>query len=558
MISPRWPRYVAGSFGLLWFVQLGGLHTLNPHNLDWVLGGDWRQHLLGWLFFRREHWTFPLGTLTTLPYPVGSNIGFTDSNPLVSILLKPFAGFLPAEFQFIGPWLAFCFVMQGYFGAALTSTITAKPVQQMLGGFLFVLSPVLAARMGHDTLCAQWLLLGLMYVGFREYAGSDAVRRGTRLAIILAALAASIHPYLAAMSAALASASYLRMWRGRIISLVHALRLIATALAAIATVMFAIGYFEKANPGTVGFETYAADLVALVDGAGYSKVMPDFHLIEGRWEGFGFVGLGALIGVGLAAIAWVRTRARPPRGAWIVIVCCFLMSVYALSAKVTFANDQVARLHTIFDRLDILTKPFRASGRFIWPLHYLVILAALWGTTRVFGSSRRGPIIATGVLAVLVTVQAADFRIDPKTLANKEFRQVPHVALELADGYYKHMAVFPAQILGACGGPYEEDYVYRMMLEAYRLHTTFNSGIFARVPLEHMQRSCGDFYRAVDGGQLDSQTIYAVEAWSVPRMKELGASCGRTDGDWFCVSRDSDPVFRNYLETGQVTPRKLR
>ena len=81
---------------------------------------------------------------------------------------------LPAEFQFIGLWLAACFALQGYMGAALTSTVTKDPRQQLLGGYLFVLSPVLVARIAHDTLCAHWLLLGLLYVGLREYADARA------------------------------------------------------------------------------------------------------------------------------------------------------------------------------------------------------------------------------------------------------------------------------------------------------------------------------------------------------------------------------------------------
>jgi len=76
------------------------------------------------------------------------------------------------------------------------------------------------------------------------------------------------------------------------------------------------------------------------------------------------------------------------------------------------------------------------------------------------------------------------------------------------------------------------------------------------VPLDRMQRSCGDSYRSVDAGALDPQTIYVASPWTVTHMKELGAACGRSDGDWICVSRDSDEVFRTYLETGKVIERK--
>jgi heme O synthase-like polyprenyltransferase len=95
---------------------------------------------MGWLFFRDTPWTFPLGSVPSLLYPAGTTIGFTDSNPIVSILLKPLSSWLPAEFQFIGPWLAFCFICQGYFGAALAGLVTKDKAQQVLAAMMFVAS----------------------------------------------------------------------------------------------------------------------------------------------------------------------------------------------------------------------------------------------------------------------------------------------------------------------------------------------------------------------------------------------------------------------------------
>jgi hypothetical protein len=235
-------------------------------------------------------------------------------------------------------------------------------------------------------------------------------------------------------------------------------------------------------------------------------------------------------------------------------VACVLMAVYALSVKVTLAGEPVADLYWLYRKLEFVTQPFRASGRFIWPLHYLALLAAVWGVTRLVGTSR--PSTATALLAVAVTLQAADFKADPMMLAEKHFRQAPAQALAIAEGRYRHMAIYPMQVLGACGGAYEEDHVYRFMLEAYRLKTTFNSGIFARLPLARTQQACGDMFRDVEAGRLDPHTIYIVSAPSVARLREAGAACGRWDGDWICVSRDSDETFRAYVETGKIIDRK--
>src|SRR2546428_12355110 len=108
MHRKSWPRIAAGAAGFAWYLWIGGAPSLNPTHLGWLLKGDWAQHVLGWLLFRSEPWRLPLGSLPSALYPVGSTIGFTDSNPLLSIVLKPFAPHLPSDFQFIGPWLACC------------------------------------------------------------------------------------------------------------------------------------------------------------------------------------------------------------------------------------------------------------------------------------------------------------------------------------------------------------------------------------------------------------------------------------------------------------------
>src|SRR6186713_2658943 len=141
-MSKQWPRLAAAALGFLWYLKMGGGPTLNPANTSWAFYGDWRQHWLGWQFFRDAPWTFPPALLPALPYPVGTALAFTDSNPLVSILLKPFSPWLPAEAQFIGPWLALCLTPQGYAGAALAGFVPRTNRRHLPGGPLSVLTPV--------------------------------------------------------------------------------------------------------------------------------------------------------------------------------------------------------------------------------------------------------------------------------------------------------------------------------------------------------------------------------------------------------------------------------
>jgi hypothetical protein len=553
MTRIRWPRYGAAAVGFAWYLYIGGGSTLHPLNIGWLLAGDWRQHWLGFLFFRLEPWRFPLGTVSSLLYPVGTNIGFTDSNPLLSILLKPFSGWLPAEFQLIGLWLAGCFAMQGYMGAALASTVTKNAWQQLLGGCLIALSPVLAGRIGHDTLCAQWIVIALLYLGLREYSDAAEAPRKAFVAAGLAIVSAAIHPYLAAMCWTLALAVFVGLWRGRRVTAGRLALLAVGTTVGMLAVFGAIGYLGgPASVSSGGFGDYSADLLTFVDPREFSRFFPDLRTRAGHWEGLGFLGAGGVVAAVVGFVTLIRKRPSLRPGMGVTIVACALMGVYALSWHVTRHDRQVVDLRPLYNHLEFITGPFRASGRFIWPLHYLVLLGGIWGLTRL-PFSRAGS--ATTVLAIVVAVQAADYEPARWMLEEKHFREAAK-DLAVAAGRYRHMALYPAQVMGVCGGSYEEDHVYRFMLAAYRLKMTFNSGIFARLPQERTREACDQSDHAVDAGKFDAQTLYVVPPEWAPRVKDLGAVCGRFDGDWVCVSRDSDRAFRGFLETGKfVDPR---
>ncbi len=67
-------------------------------------GGDPSQHYLGWEFYRRSDWFFPLGLTDQLAYPLKTSVIYTDSIPLFAVFFKLFRHILPAQFQYFGIW----------------------------------------------------------------------------------------------------------------------------------------------------------------------------------------------------------------------------------------------------------------------------------------------------------------------------------------------------------------------------------------------------------------------------------------------------------------------
>lgn len=96
--------------GAIVFVIIYGVKILNPTYVDWLLGGgDLSQHYLGWEFFRKGDWKFPLGLTDMAAYPLETSVVFTDSIPLFALFFKIFRNILPQNFQYFGIYGILCF-----------------------------------------------------------------------------------------------------------------------------------------------------------------------------------------------------------------------------------------------------------------------------------------------------------------------------------------------------------------------------------------------------------------------------------------------------------------
>jgi hypothetical protein len=558
---------LAGAFGVFWFLQGHGDRTLHPGKVDWLMVGDGATHLAGWLFFRNEPLRLPLGAVPGLAHPLGTTVGFTDSTPLVALLLRPFVGVLPFPFQYVGLWLALCFFLQGFLGARLTALFTPHRMAQLLGGMLFALAPVLLWRTGHSSLCAHWLVLGLLWVNLRDWPDVPAARRAVAVTFLLVGLSAPIHPYLSAMTLGLGTAALVRLrwvdgtlsWRGLGLGLGG---LVALLLA----LFWLFGYLGTNTPsGLEGFGHVSADLLTLINPLDWSRLLPPLPLaarVQG--EGFGYLGAGVLLllalGVGSALALW-----RPGRPAWTprwrrgvpLAVCCLLLAVFAFSSRITFQGRLVLDLQALYQPVMRLVEPFRSSGRFIWPLHYALLTGAL---ALVLGTWRRRPWVGTGLLALAVGVQVFDLR---HTLVRERFQGHAWNRLHspewqrMKDGY-RHLVLFPPQLHDGngqgCypepGAPYGPMFAYH----AASLGMTFNSAYLARVDAERARAYCTALRQEAERGQFQPETVYVVHPAHLAAFLRHPEAvvCGELDGHAVCVSSTKESALRRVLESRRL------
>jgi hypothetical protein len=538
------PSAAASLFGLIWLAFAGaGWKMLAPGRMRWLFVFDWGQAQLGWMFFRNDVWRFPIGRFTTLLFPVGATVGYSDSIPSFAVIAKLLSPILPWAFQYFGVWFASCFMLQGYVGAKITGLFFRDRWAQALGGALFVTSPALLHRVMHPSLCAHWLILALVYLHWRIAPDKRSARIGWALTI----LSATFHPYLAAMILVLTLALLVRvkMSQSRQLSWSWVLSSSASLLAALALVFWVLGYTGlRVKTAVNGFGYYAADLATFFNPMGYSRHFPSLPASPGAYEGLAYLGVGILL---LAPVAIVLFAAGNARRRWRsltpLFIACGLLFVIALSDNVRLSGREIIRADWAHVNDWSIAQTFRSTGRFVWPLHYVLMTCVLAG----IGSALRRYPFGSGVLFLAIVLQIGDTNFAPAQdrFRSSLFEEPKSAVWSLARGDYDHLALFPPQIMHSeCGAPFDYDYVYRLSYVAYRNGLTINSGYVSRL-LPAVDERCHAAEENIGAGRFDDRTIYAPgnDVTAFDRQ----AVCGKLDGFRVCVTKTRATTFRDAL-----------
>lgn len=401
-------------FATALFIRLFGVATLLPWNTAWMIFGDPGQHYLGWAFFRGEGWHWPPGRIETMGLPLGTSIGLTDAIPLLALLLKPLHASLPADFQYFGIWMLACFILNGYFGLRLVARFTDRSLLQTFGAAFFVLSPPLMLRgYGHEALMAHWLLLAAI----ETCLGNWRWRRW----LLLNALAALIHPYLLVMVCAIMLAHATAVFQAREEKLSSLPGQIIGFVAIDLALLWLAGYFGGSGSlAAEGYGFFSMNILAFIDPllrwSRFLKPMPVGT--EGQYEGFLYLGAGAILLMTLALGVQLLQPVRPARRHLPLIVVAIAFWLLALSNVVMLGSIKLFTIPLPAILLELLSI-FRASGRFGWIAYYLLSLAILVPILCRL-PTRSAALVLLGALAL----QIADFW--PKYSEFRQFIRARH------------------------------------------------------------------------------------------------------------------------------------
>lgn len=516
--------------GWLAFYLYGGL--IDPREVAWLLHeNDPLQHYLGWHFFRRDDWQWPLGEVGNLASSVGASIVYTDSIPLLAIALKPFHAWLPDPFQYLGLVMLANLALNAGISCALLQRSGVPAWAALFGSMLFVSLPMATMRglgaHGHEALSAHWLLL--LGIWLTLYYPQPDTRAGWRWLALLA-LAVLIHFYLFFMVGVMWAAWWcgavwrIRAWRAPAQRLQVLLWGVATPMS-ILLLMWAAGYFHYGGKDGGGYGVFSAGLLTYFnplsrawflqggDPASLSFFFPGWETpVWGQYEGQAYAGLGG-IGVLLAgamvAVRYGKGAMRnscPATLGWL-LAAVVGMFVFALSDRVVI-GEWLFELH--YARwLGPLPDILRSSGRLAWPLLYVLLLVALMVLAHRWPRRR-----LLWVLAGLLILQWIDLkgwhasvhqRLESRLEATSG-RALPYAVLQ--DASLEPLWQSRARIVAL---PPEDLAVlrpYAWLAAEYNM--SLNIAHLARASQDTLEQATRSVKQQLKAGQLDARTVYVL------------------------------------------------
>ncbi len=492
-------------FSWIAFVWITGGHILCPTTVDWLLKGPFHdpiQHWLGWQFFRYSPlFQWPMGS--NPDFGIYNSIVFTDSIPLLAFIFKPVSFILPRVFQYTGIWILICFSLQSFFAWKLLSLLTKDKVLPLIGSLFFTIAPPYLFRLHcHYALVGHWVLLVGIYLYFIKNFSSKRW-------ISLLGMTTLIHAYLLVMVFGLWCADLVQSrTREQMSVLKIGIHFILTCLWII-VLMWTLGYFMVGSSFQTsgGFGFYHMNLLSLINPNGewshWSRLLPALKGGGGDYEGFNYLGLG-MIGLGCIAIHLVYQQFK--RGYRIKITPILILSIgffiCAISNQIALGTHELSYHLPPVTR--VLTNTFRASGRFFWPVYYLIYVGIF---SVLFTHLKRRTVMI--LCLILFGIQVLDSTVIWKSFRN-DFTHPQSWISPLQDPIWNQVAQRYRQITFVL--PYNQSpHWVALAYFAAMNRMAINIGYFSRGNFTKEQEARAQITHDILNSQLNSHALYIFE-----------------------------------------------
>lgn len=501
---------------LLVFNASLGIGALFPTNINWLMTvhHDWGTHYLGWAFYRNDPWMFPLGATKSYDYPVGANVGLTDSIPLLALTFKLLNPILTETFQYFGFWIFSCVFLNGYYGFKILNLFSKNLVINLLLSVFFIICPLLLYRYMHPALCAQWLLLASFYNYFLVEKGVDKKRVFVKQLIIVA-LSAAIHPYLTAMVFSLFLVIIFRMVLLKKVPFIQFVSFVMVTSLVTFAIWFLIGIVDLSSDsyGSSGDYTLTSmNLNSPFNGNGYAKFFGELKMQNPmQYDGFAYLGCGFLALIVFSLFYFLRNysqTARLIKRHYFLLIFLVGFVVFAITKNVTLGESIVLSYPTP-NFVDVLGGFFRAPARFLWPTYYFILI-----TTCVVVSKLKLKWQVVSLMSLLLlTLQIYDIQnlFNSKNLTHEKWDYTTPLQDKKWRAVFKHfdaVLVYPLYSFNY-SMTYQNDYQDLSFL-ALKEGKPISNAYLARVKMAPRAAAVSELKFNLKKGKLDSKILFVT------------------------------------------------
>lgn len=490
--------------GVFAFFLIVGPRALNPENIAWLEAGDPATHYLGWLFYRNSEWGFPVGLNSSYGLEIANSILYSDSNPFLAILFKPFHFLLPETFQYFGIWLLLCFVLQALFGWRLVGLVTSSNLLRLLGAGLIVFAPPMIWRLhGHLSLVGHFLIVASLYLAFN----SNLLQRKLSWGLLLA-VAALVHAYLLAIVLAIWLVDlFSRAIKARISWRSSAYEFSVLGLL-LGFACWQAGYFSVGSGvSSSGFGFYRMNVLSLFDSSGWSYLFRDFPEAAGDYEGFNYLGLGSifLLVLSFPFILNIKKEAACLfREYYFFFILFTLFFLFAITNSIGVGLFELK--YPLPDFFLQLANTFRASGRIFWPVFYVITFLLIVFVIKSFDARTAGFVLGLALLFQIVDTSSGWLPIRGKNMVESS----PKWSSPLVSKFWADAATNYQNVRRIPVGNHSSDWqVFAYYAGKHGLNT--DSVYLARVDSVSLAKAQQQASESVRNGSFNRDSLYILD-----------------------------------------------
>jgi len=388
---------------IIFWCYLLGFDFINPLNSEWLYLGDLSQYQLGWKFFREDIWRFPIGSNPNLGIYFDGSIIFSDSIPIFAIFFKLIKIFLPENFQYFSLWILVCIYLQLFFSFKIIFKFTNHLGYSLIGSLFFIFSTIFLNRSGiHLSLMGQWILLSGIYIE------TISNKRKSLYQILNILLSVVIHFYFTIILVLFYIFIKIYDFFKKEINLINVIKEFFLLIIPIVILMYIVGYFTiQLDDGLGwGYGYYNFNLNSFFNPLGsnnfevfnWSLFLPIQQFQNGEKEGFSYLGISGIIFLFLFIWNLFYKKYEIFYSNRKLLFISILFIILAMSHKLNFGKINILTI-PLNDYIYLALSSFRASGRLIWPVYYLIFI---FGIIFIFKSFKnKSPSLIISLLLLL-------------------------------------------------------------------------------------------------------------------------------------------------------------